>query len=391
MAVLGSLAVDGTVKVELANDDTRAEVEVLVNDLDELLRGLLRGTVGVDVDREGLGNTNGVGELDKSTAGKAGVDQGLGDPTGEVGGGAVDLGEVLAGEGTTTVSTPATVGVDNDLTTSQTSITLGATNDEEARGLDVVDGVVVEVLGGDDLLDDLLLDLLAELLGGDVLGVLSRDDDGVDTLGDNGTTVLGVLNGDLGLGVGAEPGERAVTTSGGHGSVELVGEEEGEGEELGGLVGGITEHDTLVTSTELLESLFVVETLSNVRGLLLNGDEQVAGLVIEALGGVVVANVLDSITNDLLVVNVGAGGDLAEDHDHAGLGGSLTGDLGEGVLLEAGIEDGIRDLISDLVGVTLTDRLGLNGAESCQHLGGFFFKRPTAGEAGNKRIMSYLQ
>ena len=34
-------------------------------------------------------------------------------------------------------------------------------------------------------------------------------------------------------------------------------------EELRGLVGGITEHDTLVTSTELLKSLIVVKTLGD--------------------------------------------------------------------------------------------------------------------------------
>jgi hypothetical protein len=43
---------------------------------------------------------------------------------------------------------------------------------------------------------------------------------------------------------------------------------------------------------------------------------------------------------------VGLGGDLAEDHDHTGLGGSLAGNLGERVLPEAGIEDGVRDLIA---------------------------------------------
>jgi hypothetical protein len=32
--------------------------------------------------------------------------------------------------------------------------------------------------------------------------------------------------------------------------------------------------------------------------------------------------------------------------------------LGERVLSKAGIEDGIRDLVSNLIGVTLTDRLG---------------------------------
>jgi hypothetical protein len=156
--------------------------------------------------------------------------------------------------------------------------------------------------------------------------VLGRDDNGVDTLGDDSTAIVGVLDGDLGLGVGSQPWEGAVVTGILHGLVELVGEEEGEGEEFGSLVGGITEHDTLVTSTELLQSLLVVQTLSNVGRLLLNGDEDVASLVVEALLGRVVANVLDGSADDLLVVEVGLG---------------LAGNLGEGVLLQAGIEDGI--------------------------------------------------
>ncbi len=71
------------------------------------------------------------------------------------------------------MGTPASVCVDNDLAASQTSITLNqakeeisnhetssmialshlwATNDEAARGVHVVDGVVVKVLGGNDCL-----------------------------------------------------------------------------------------------------------------------------------------------------------------------------------------------------------------------------------------------
>ena len=94
------------------------------------------------------------------------------------------------------MSTPATIGIDDNLTASQAGITLRATNDEEARRLDlnnvnkyeeyakyqnayVIDGVVVEVLGGDNLLDDLLHDFLSELLSRDVLAVLSANDNGV--------------------------------------------------------------------------------------------------------------------------------------------------------------------------------------------------------------------
>lgn len=223
----------------------------------------------------------------------------------------------------------------------------------------MVDSVVVEVLLGDDLLDDLLLKLLAELLSGDVGRVLGRDDNGVDALGNNGAVVVLVLNGDLGLGVGPQPREGAVTAGSRHGSVELVGEEEGEGEQLGGLIGGIAEHDTLVTGTKLLEGLIVVETLGDIGGLLLNGDEEVKGLVVETLLGVIVTDVLDGVTDNLLVVELGLGGDFTEDHDHTSLGGSLASNLGEGILRQAGIEDGIGDLIGNLIGVTLADRLGL--------------------------------
>jgi hypothetical protein len=89
-----------------------------------------------------------------------------------------------------------------------------------------------------------------------------------------------------------------------------------------------------------------MQTLGDIGGLLLNGNKDVAGLVVEALVGAVVSNVLDGAADDLLVVEICLCGDFAKDHDHAGLGGSLTGNLGKGVLLEAGIEDGVRDLIA---------------------------------------------
>lgn len=247
------------------------------------------------------------------------MDNGLCDPSGEVCGGTIDLAVVLSGESTTTVGSPSTVGVYDDLTSGETGITLWATNDEEARRLDlclrvrtsvwklnictyVVDGLVVKVLCWDDLLDDLLLDLLTELLGGDLLTVLGGDNDGVNTLGDNGTVVVLVLDGDLSLGVRSEPWKAAVVAGISHGLVELVGEDDGQWQKLRGLIGGITEHDTLVTGTKVLEALLVVETLCNIGRLLLNGNEHVASLVVETLGGVIVSNILDGVTDDLLVV-----------------------------------------------------------------------------------------
>lgn len=140
VTVLGGLAVDGVDEVKLLDNDTGAEVKVLVDDGDKLVRGLVRGAVGLDEDGGGLGDTDGVGELDKSSAGEASGDERLGDPAGEVGSRTVDLGVVLSGESTTTVSAPTTVGVDDDLTASKTGVTLRSTDDEETGGLDLEKG-----------------------------------------------------------------------------------------------------------------------------------------------------------------------------------------------------------------------------------------------------------
>ena len=137
MAVLGGLEVDGAVELQVADNDTGSQVKVVADDLDQLVGALVRGAVRVDVDGERLGDTNGVRELDEGASRKAGSDQGLGDPAPDVRGRAIDLGEILAGEGTATVGAPTAIGVDNDLAASETGVALGATNDPEARGLDL--------------------------------------------------------------------------------------------------------------------------------------------------------------------------------------------------------------------------------------------------------------
>lgn len=168
-----------------------------------------------------------------------------------------------------------------------------------------------------------------------------------------------IFDGDLGLGVGSEPWQGAVSASSRHLGIELVGQLEGQWEKFWGLVGGISEHYTLVTSTELLEGLLVVEALCDIGRLLLDSNQNVASLVIEALGRVVVSDILNGTSDNFLVVEAGLGGDFTEDHHHAGLGGSLAGNLGQRVLGQAGVENGIGDLIGDLVWVSLSYRLGL--------------------------------
>jgi len=59
-------------------------------------------------------------------------------------------------------------------------------------------------------LDDVLHEVLVDLVVGDVLIVLGGDEDGVYTQGDHGAALLAVLNGHLGLAIGAQPWDGAV-------------------------------------------------------------------------------------------------------------------------------------------------------------------------------------
>ncbi len=80
---------------------------------------------------------------------------------------ALYLGVVLAREGAAAVRAPAAVGIDDDLATSQTGITMRAANHETTGRVEVVDRLVIQVLGGDDRADDVLHQLGADLWGAD--------------------------------------------------------------------------------------------------------------------------------------------------------------------------------------------------------------------------------
>lgn len=114
----------------------------------------------------------------------------------------------------------------------------------------MVDGTIVEEMRGDNFLDDLLLDGGAEILGGDIVAVLCGNDNGVDAHGlDCAGAVVAVLDGDLCLSIGSQPGDSSRLAGISHGLVESVCELDGEGEVFGCFVGSVAEHDTLITGT----------------------------------------------------------------------------------------------------------------------------------------------
>jgi hypothetical protein len=151
----GGLAVDGAAKLQFLDDHTRSQVKVLLNDLQQLGVALLTSSVGVNEQGHGVSKTNGVGDLHENTVGETGSDEGLGDPPASISGRTIDFGWVLSRESTSSVGSPTTISVDDDLTASRSSVTLRSTNDETSRRVQVVDDIIVEVLGRDGRKNDL--------------------------------------------------------------------------------------------------------------------------------------------------------------------------------------------------------------------------------------------
>ena len=299
-----------------------------------------------------LGHADGVGQLDLGALGQAGGHDVLGDVAGHVGRRAVHLGRVLAAEGAAAVTAHAAVGVHDDLAAGQAGVAHGSADDEAAGGVDVVLGVLVEPLGGQHGLDDVLEDVGVQLLVADALGVLAADDHGVDA---RGLAVLVVLDRDLALAVGAQVGQLAALAHFGQLAAELVGQRDGRGHQLGGLVGGVAEHHALVAGAA------GVHALGNVAGLLVDGRDHGAGVGVEAVEGVVVADGGDDAAHQALEIDVGLGGDFAGDDHQAGGRQGFGGDAAVGVLLQAGVENGVGDLVGNLVGMAFGD--GLRGKQ----------------------------
>ena len=80
--------------------------------------------------------------------------------------------------------------------------------------------------------------------------------------------------------------------------------------------------------------------------------------MINAVVGIVVADFLKNVAREADVVDVGVGRDFAGEHHETGGAERFGGDAAHRVFGEAGVENGVRDLVCDFVGMTFADGFG---------------------------------
>ncbi len=99
-----------------------------------------------------------------------------------------------------------------------------------------------------------------------------------------------------------------------------------------------------------------MDGLSNLGALSLNVDEDGHSLVVKTLLIIIVSNLLANVSSNLFVVNGRASNEcLTEKADHLGLGGGLETNFAVLVLSDALVEDTVRYLIAEFIGVAFTD------------------------------------
>merc|ERR1719386_254658 len=260
------------------------------------------------------------------------------------------------------MSAPATISVDNDLASCEPSVSLWASNDELSRRVDVKMGVItvqrecrLAVLQLDllkALHNHMLLDILVHHLHGRRshlcspvalaflaalslrwLSVLRRNDNCVNLQRLHGAIViLLVLDCHLSLAIGPQPPQRTVLAD----ICQLLAQagcnEDCQGHANFGLIRCISKHDALVPCAHVHLVLANVNTTCNVRTLPVDPNKNLASLVtdtlaVHAVQGIrigVIADALHCLTHNLIIVELGRGGDFTKDHDHVVLASALA-------------------------------------------------------------------
>ncbi len=342
MAVGGGLAIDGPAQVQPVDDGGGAQVEHLLHRRLQSLVAHRAGAEGVHPNGHRPGHADGVGQLHLALVGQPRGHHVLGHPPGGVGGGAVHLGGVLAGEGAAAVGRGAAVCIHDDFPSREAGVPLGPAHHKAAGGVDQDAGVPVQQGGGNGGLHHQFDHVGANLLQGGLGGVLGGEHHRVHP---DGPAVRAVLHSDLALAVGPQVVHQLVLAHLGEPLGQLVGQGDGQGHQLLRLPAGVAEHHALVpravvqavVQPALLGLQGLVHAQSDVGGLLVNVGDDSAGVAVKAVLGPVVADVPDHLPGDFGDVHIAGGGDLPHDMDQAGGHRRLAGHPGVGVLLDDGV------------------------------------------------------
>ena len=202
--------------------------------------------------------------------------------------------------------------------------------------------------------------------------VLCRDDDGVDARRRQAV----VLDGDLALRVGTQMRNRVRLAHLGLARDEPMGEIDRQRHERLRLATCETEHEPLVAGALLLvQTGSLGDALCDVGALLIERDQDGTAPSVESLRRIVVADAGHRLAHDLGNVDIPVARDLAGDNGHAGRHHRLARNARVRIHGDHRVENGVGNLVGQLVRVAHRHGLGREEVAAAGHL-----RRPFATE-----------
>merc|ERR1740121_3150288 len=375
------------------SDGARTTVESDLDDVGDVIstQCSLLGAISLNEKRQRLCDSDGVRELYQCSLAQAALHDGFGHLSADVSSRSINFSGILARKCASSMGSPTSICVDDNLTPCKPSIALWTTDDELPGWVDVKVCVVpIQSQGGlsafqcdfcQGLLHDLLHDELIHLLhawgcrvrapvpghllaasGLQWLRMLCGDNNSMNLLRLNRAVLpLQILDGDLSLAIWSQPPKQPTLAH----ICQLLAQACGHGmcqwHAILRLIASIAKHNSLVTSAYVEVILAHVHSPCNVRALLVDAHHHLTRLVAQALaintGEIIHIGIKAYLRHDsadhLLVVDLSLCGDLPSDNHHVILGRSLASHFAFGIVCQTGIQDSIGNLIAELIRVAL--------------------------------------
>ena len=290
-----------------------------------------------------------------------------------VSGGSVHFRRVFAGESTAAVASTTAIGVDDDFTASQATVTIRATDFEAAGWIDVNLDIVfpnsrfclagrwhdhelafdqVRAIGFENGLDQLGENFMTGCIAEVIFAIFGFFDAGVVLGGEyNGFdsergSVSQILNGHLAFGVRASPCQNAFAAQAGVFIHEPVRNGDRQRHEFRSFVAGETEHHPLVAGT------FFIHTLGDVRALGVNVAIDLDGGVSEPDFRVGVADFFHHVANNFVHSFTGQRGfcrNLTGNKGQIGRNQCFASHATCRVVRQTEVQNRVADLVGDFI------------------------------------------
>ena len=192
--------------------------------------------------------------------------------------------------------------------------------------------------------------------------MLRRNNDCVHTHGN----IVVIFDGDLGLSVRTQIGKRTVFAHGGQLFGKGVRKGDRQRHQLRCFIARIAENHTLVARAGIKIvfhiAAFCLQRLinahGNITGLLMDGIQHSAGITVKAVFCAVISDFTHGISDNGRNIDIALGRDFPHDHNHTGRCAGLAGNAAHGVLAEQAVQNGIGNLVADLIGMSFRDGFG---------------------------------